>query len=159
MRKMSIEEYREYERRQAINMDAEEVLKRCVSCGSRENLSELDYRGSGLYICDECKFKQEGENDSCNNVNILMNKEQELIDKNKDEYSISLISSTLMHVSGWMVGNRKLKEIICAMDTFHEQAEIMKNELSRELREMDAINLAKRIVQTYEDGLDTTLQL
>lgn len=37
-----------------IKMDKVE----CLYCGSDKDLSELDFKGSGKYICEECKFKE-----------------------------------------------------------------------------------------------------
>lgn len=30
----------------------------CMQCGSTDNLTEFDYKDSGDFICDECKFKE-----------------------------------------------------------------------------------------------------
>lgn len=33
-------------------------INKCIVCGSEEDLSELDFKGSGEYICEECKVKE-----------------------------------------------------------------------------------------------------
>ena len=32
-------------------------MNKCISCGSKENLTELDNKGSNEFICDECACK------------------------------------------------------------------------------------------------------
>jgi len=32
-------------------------MKKCIGCESKENLTELDYKGSNEWICDECRGK------------------------------------------------------------------------------------------------------